>query len=120
VFGACALAAVPARYAPLPPDAAEQIRSFNPLLVTLGLINMIVVLLINPWREDRQPDRFPTIVQDALVIALFAIVATLFMQEKVLATTAGGAARRAAARAPAAAARSRGTAPAASSGRCRS
>src|SRR5947208_17117154 len=31
------------------------------------------------------------IVQDAIVIALFGIVATLFMQEKVLATTAVGA-----------------------------
>ena len=91
LFGACALAATLARYGPLPPDVAEQIRSFDPLLNTFGLINMVVVLVINPWREDRLPDRFPTIVQDAIVIALFAIVATLFMQDKVLATTAVGA-----------------------------
>ena len=65
---------------------AQQIRSFNPLLIAFGLATLIVVVAINPWREDRLPDRFPTIVQDALVIALFAIVATLFMQEKVLAT----------------------------------
>ena len=91
LFGAYAFAGVLAAYAPLPPEVAQQIRSFNPLLVALGLATLVVVVAINPWREDRLPDRFPTIVQDAMVIALFAIVATLFMQEKVLATTAVGA-----------------------------
>jgi small-conductance mechanosensitive channel/CRP-like cAMP-binding protein len=91
LFGAYAIAATLAAYGPLPPDVAQQIRSFNPLLLAFGLTTLIVVVAINPWREDRLPDRFPTIVQDAIVIALFAIVATLFMQEKVLATTAVGA-----------------------------
>ena len=91
LFGTFALAAALAAYGPLPPGVAEQIRSFNPLLVAFGLATLVVVVTINPWREDRLPDRFPTIVQDAIVIALFAIVATLFMQEKVLATTAVGA-----------------------------
>ena len=91
LFGTYAAAAALAAYGPLPPAVAQQIRSFNPLLIALGLATLIVVVAINPWREDRLPDRFPTIVQDALVIGLFAIVATLFMQEKVLATTAVGA-----------------------------
>jgi small-conductance mechanosensitive channel/CRP-like cAMP-binding protein len=91
LFVAYAVAAGLATYAPLPPDVAQQIRSFNPLLLAFGLALLVVVVTINPWREDRLPDRFPTIVQDAIVIALFAIVATLFMQEKVLATTAVGA-----------------------------
>jgi CRP-like cAMP-binding protein len=52
---------------------------------------LAVVAAVNPWREDRLPDRFPTIVQDSLIIALFALVAILFMQEKILATTAVGA-----------------------------
>jgi small-conductance mechanosensitive channel/CRP-like cAMP-binding protein len=91
LFGTYAAAAALASYGPLPPDVAQQIRSFNPLLLAFGLATIVVVLAINPWREDRLPDRFPTIVQDAIVIALFAIVATLFMQEKVLATTAVGA-----------------------------
>ena len=39
-------------------------------------------MAINPWRDDRLPDRFPTIVQDAIVIALFAVAATLFLQEQ--------------------------------------
>ena len=91
LFGAYALAAALAAYGPLPADVALQIRSFNPLLIAFGLATLVVVVAINPWREDRLPDRFPTIVQDAMIIALFAIVATLFMQEKVLATTAVGA-----------------------------
>jgi len=91
LFGTYAIAAALAGYGPLPPDVAQEIRSFDPLLLTLGLAMLIVVVTINPWREDRLPDRFPTIVQDVMVIALFAIVATLFMQEKVLATTAVGA-----------------------------
>ena len=91
LFGTYAIAAALAAYGPLPPGVAQQIRSFNPLLLAFGLATLVVVVTINPWREDRLPDRFPTIVQDAIVIALFAIVATLFMQERVLATTAVGA-----------------------------
>src|SRR4051812_31187283 len=91
LFGTYAAAAALAAYAPLPAGVADQIRSFNPLLIAFGLSTLVVILAINPWREDRLPDRFPMIVQDAIVIALFAIVATLFMQEKVLATTAVGA-----------------------------
>jgi small-conductance mechanosensitive channel/CRP-like cAMP-binding protein len=91
LFGTYAVAAALAAHAPLPPDVAQQIRSFNPLLLAFGLALLVVVVTVNPWREDRLPDRFPMIVQDAIVIALFALVATLFMQEKVLATTAVGA-----------------------------
>lgn len=91
LFGAYTFASVLAEYGPVPPGAAQQIRSVNPLLLAYGLSVLAVFVAINPWREDRQPERFPTIVQDAIVIALFAIVATLFMQEKVLATTAVGA-----------------------------
>jgi hypothetical protein len=36
-------------------------------------------------------DRFPTIVQDAVTIALFAFAATVVLQEGILATTAVGA-----------------------------
>src|SRR5580704_10082522 len=73
VFGIYAIFAALASYAPLPPGVAQQIRSFNPLLLAFGLALLVVVVTVNPWREDRLPDRFPTIVQDAMVIALFAI-----------------------------------------------
>ncbi|MCC7416074.1 MAG: mechanosensitive ion channel [Acidobacteria bacterium] len=46
---------------------------------------------VNPWRENRLPDRFPAIVQDAMVIGLFALIAALVLQERVFATTAVGA-----------------------------
>src|SRR3954454_12614338 len=91
LFGTYGAAAALAAYAPLPAGVADEIRSVNPLLLAFGLATLVVILAINPWREDRLPDRFPMIVQDAIVIALFATVATLFMQEKVLATTAVGA-----------------------------
>ncbi|HEY3043609.1 MAG TPA: mechanosensitive ion channel domain-containing protein, partial [Vicinamibacterales bacterium] len=78
-------------YAPLPPDVRRQIDFIAPLLLAFGVINVIVVLLINPWKADRIPDQFPNIVQDAIIIALFALAASLFLQERVLATTAVGA-----------------------------
>jgi small-conductance mechanosensitive channel len=91
VFATSAAAAALARYAPLSPAVVDEIRTVTPLLLTFGVINVLVVLAINPWREDRVPDQFPTIVQDAIVIGLFALAAVLFMQEKILATTAVGA-----------------------------
>jgi CRP-like cAMP-binding protein len=91
LFGAYAVGAALLVYAPLPTDVAAQIRAFSPILLAFGIATLIVIVAVNPWREDRVPDRFPTIVQDALIIALFAVVATLFMQDRVLATTAVGA-----------------------------
>ena len=69
----------------------DSIRLVAPLLLAFGAVNALVALVINPWRVDRLPDRFPTIVQDAIVIALFALAATAVLQEKVFATTAVGA-----------------------------
>ena len=91
MFAAYALAAALAAYAAVPPDAARQIGLVQPLLLAFGVVNALVVLAINPWRVDRIPDRFPNIVQDAIIIALFALAAMLFLQERMLATTAVGA-----------------------------
>jgi small-conductance mechanosensitive channel/CRP-like cAMP-binding protein len=91
LFAAYAVAEGLAAYAPISVDLRRQIGVVDPLLLAFGLINVIVVLAINPWRADRIPERFPNIVQDALIIALFAMTATLFLQERVLATTAVGA-----------------------------
>lgn len=91
LFAAYTVAAVLSLYAPLPSDIRRQIDVVTPLLLAFGVVNVVVVLLINPWRVDRIPEKFPNIVQDALIIALFAVTATLFLQEKVLATTAVGA-----------------------------
>jgi len=91
LFATSAGAAALLKYAPLTPAVVDQIHTANPLLITFGVINVLVVLVINPWRHDRVPEQFPTIVQDAIVIGAFALAAILFMQEKILATTAVGA-----------------------------
>ena len=45
--------------------------SLEHLLAALGAINLLVTLLFNPWFRDGSADRAPSIVQDAIVIALF-------------------------------------------------
>jgi small-conductance mechanosensitive channel/CRP-like cAMP-binding protein len=91
LFAGYALAAALAAYAPLPPAVVVELRTFSPLLLAFGLANAFVVLLINPWRTDRIPEHFPNIVQDAIVIFLFGLVAMLFMPDKIVTTTAVGA-----------------------------
>jgi len=61
------------------------------LAFVLALINLVIALLVNPWRDNRPSDRFPAIVQDVAVIGLFLVIATLLMREQLLATSAVGA-----------------------------
>ena len=75
-------------YGPLPQQLNDTVK---PLLLALGAVNLIVALAVNPWRVDRLPDRFPKIVQDAIVIGVFASAATIMLPERVFATTAVGA-----------------------------
>jgi small-conductance mechanosensitive channel/CRP-like cAMP-binding protein len=72
----------------LPDPLLRQAAFISPLLLAFGGINSVVALAINPWRSDRLPDRFPTIVQDSIVITLFAIAAAAVLQERVFAATA--------------------------------
>ena len=51
----------------------------------------MLIVALNPLRDDRVPDRFPTIVQDAIIVALFVVVATVVLKEKILAMSAVGA-----------------------------
>lgn len=77
------------RYRVLAPDLTEEIRLLvQPLVLAFGVVVALVALTLNPWREDRLPDRFPTIVQDSIVIVLFAVAATLVLQERIFAATA--------------------------------
>lgn len=73
------------------PEVQSRLESIEQLLLALAVINLLVVAGLNPLREDRVPDRFPNIVQDALIVGLFVIVATVVMQEKFLTTSAVGA-----------------------------
>jgi len=91
MFGLYAVAALALRYVALDADLQQHIRTFQPLLIVFGVVNLLVAILVNPWRHDRLPDRFPNIVQDAIVVLLFGVVATLLLRDRLLAATAAGA-----------------------------
>ena len=65
----------------------EQLTAFARLAMAAALINAGVFLLINPLRADRVPERFPTILQDAIVIALVLLSST-FLSQQLLTTSA--------------------------------
>ncbi len=92
VAGLASLAGSAVRLAGLvPPDLVADVAGIDNLLVALAAINFVVTVSINPLREDRIPGRFPNIVQDAIVVGLFMVVATGVLQEKFLTTSAVGA-----------------------------
>lgn len=66
----------------------EQLRAFERLGFAAALINFLVVTSVNPLREDRVAERFPTILQDAIVIGLLLIVSTFAFDERLLTTSA--------------------------------
>lgn len=88
IFAAQAALGAAAAGGALPPALSRQAAQVGPLLLAFGAINALVALAINPWRSDRLPERFPTIVQDSIVIALFGIAAAAVLQERVFAATA--------------------------------
>jgi small-conductance mechanosensitive channel/CRP-like cAMP-binding protein len=64
-----------------------QLNAFGKLALAAGLINAAVFLLVNPLRVDRVPDRFPTILQDFIVIALILLAST-FLSSQLVTTSA--------------------------------
>jgi small-conductance mechanosensitive channel/CRP-like cAMP-binding protein len=72
-------------------DLTAPIRPFERLALTTAVVNLLVIALINPLRADRVRDRFPAIVQDAIVIGMLLIVATFVFKEQLLTTSAVGA-----------------------------
>ena len=79
------------RWASISPGLRPHLESIARLLFVLGVVHTVVLLAVNPLRVDRMPERFPTIVQDALVIGIFLVLATLVLDEKFLTTSAVGA-----------------------------
>ena len=75
----------------LAPGPMAGFSSIAHLLLALGAVNLVLVLAVNPWRTDKVPDRFPNILQDALIIGVFLVIATAVMGEKFLTTSAVGA-----------------------------
>lgn len=61
------------------------------LTLVLSIVNAAVTLIANPWGQDRPSDRFPAIVQDFTVLAVFTIVGTMLLREQLLTTSAVGA-----------------------------
>jgi small-conductance mechanosensitive channel/CRP-like cAMP-binding protein len=76
---------------PRPQDLQSTLRGLERLTLSVAIINLLVLGLINPLREDRTRDGFPAIVQDAIVIGLLLIVATFVFKEQLLTTSAVGA-----------------------------
>ncbi|MGH9372463.1 MAG: cyclic nucleotide-binding domain-containing protein, partial [Vicinamibacterales bacterium] len=72
-------------------DLRYFMRPFERLALSAAVINLIVIALINPLRQDRVRDRFPVILQDAVVIGLLLIVGTFVFKEQLLTTSAVGA-----------------------------
>jgi small-conductance mechanosensitive channel/CRP-like cAMP-binding protein len=65
----------------------EDLHAIERLAIAAAVINMLVVSLVNPLYADRVPERFPTIVQDFLVIGLVLLAGT-FLSDKLIATSA--------------------------------
>jgi small-conductance mechanosensitive channel/CRP-like cAMP-binding protein len=78
-------------WAVMSPETAARLVSVEQLLIILAALNVLILVLVNPLRVDRVPDRFPPIVQDAFLIAAFLIVGTVIFEEKLLTTSAVGA-----------------------------
>src|SRR6476646_7396428 len=69
-----------------------EVRSFEQLALAAAFVNLLVVGIINPLRSDRVPDAFPAILQDAIIIGIVVMVATFVFDDKLLTTSAVGAA----------------------------
>jgi small-conductance mechanosensitive channel len=68
-----------------------RLRTIEQLLLVLAVINAVVYVAVNPLRHDRVPDKFPSILQDTIVVGLFLVVSTFVFEEKLLTTSAVGA-----------------------------
>ena len=68
-------------------QTAGQLQAFEKLAMAAALINALVFSLVNPLRQDRVPERFPIILQDAMVIAL-VIASAMFLSSELVTTSA--------------------------------
>lgn len=66
-------------------------RTVETLVVTLAVLLAVVVLVFNKFRHGSVSEKYPSIVQDAVVIGAFLLVAAYAAPEKLLTTSAVGA-----------------------------
>lgn len=85
------LAHVLALWTGTPPGIARTLGTIAPVLLVLAASNVVVVLAVNPFREDRLPAHLPAILQDAITVALFVTVVVLFFNDRLQLTAAAGA-----------------------------
>ncbi len=71
-------------------ELGARLESIASLLFALGSVTALVALVFNPFRADRVSDYFPTIVQDAIIIAVFLLVGVFLLGEKWLTLSAVG------------------------------
>lgn len=83
--------AVLLRFAQVPAEAAAQAESIRQLGLAWATIAALVILAVNPLRQDRVSTRFPNIVQDTIIAVLVVLVGTMVLHEKFLTTSAVGA-----------------------------
>lgn len=74
-----------------PPGIARTLGTVEPVLLVLAASNLIVLLAVNPFRQDRLPANLPAILQDAITVALFVTVVVLFFNDRLQLTAAAGA-----------------------------
>jgi len=91
LFAVFALSELLLRNFALPEQTRLLLRDVSPLVMAFAAINLVLAFALNPWKINRLPDRFPSIVQDALLILLFGFAATLILGDRILAMTAVGA-----------------------------
>ncbi len=73
------------------PGIAGTLTTIEPVLLVLAASNLLVVLAVNPFGEDRLPANLPAILQDAITVALFAAVVVVFFNDRLQLTAAAGA-----------------------------
>jgi small-conductance mechanosensitive channel len=69
----------------------ERLRTIELLLAAAAVISAGVALAFNRFRQETPSEKYPAIVQDALVIGFFVVTATFLWPEKLLTTSAMGA-----------------------------
>ncbi|MFB3903365.1 MAG: cyclic nucleotide-binding domain-containing protein [Acidobacteriota bacterium] len=87
VIAAAAAYEIASNYYQLQTDHPSAIGK---LLVAFAFINAIAALLFNPFKQEKISDRYPRIVQDAVVVGAFVLIATSVAPNQLFATSAIG------------------------------
>ncbi|MBA2356487.1 MAG: mechanosensitive ion channel, partial [Acidobacteria bacterium] len=74
-----------------PPGLARALHHVELVLLVLAASNFVVVVAVNPFRDDRLPAHLPAILQDTITVALFAGVVVVFFNDRLQLTAAAGA-----------------------------